>query len=61
MLCNGLTIPNFNPKIDNFFVMLHFTCTCIKLFTKSIQKNIAYFHHQGKYSVFVQVVLKGEN
>ena len=43
-------------KKDNFFVMLHFTCTCIKFFTKSIQiikKNIAYFHNQWKYSVFV--------
>ena len=37
MLCNGLTISNFNPKKDNFFVMLHFTCKCIKFFTKSIQ------------------------
>ena len=35
MLCKGFTIPNFNPKKDNFFVMLHFTC--IKFFTKSIQ------------------------
>ena len=48
MLCKGLPIPNFNQKKkkDNFFVMLHFTCTCIKFFTKSIQKNIAYFHNQ---------------
>ena len=46
MLCKGLPIPNFNPKKDNFFVMLHFTCTCIKFLTKSIQKNIAYFHNQ---------------
>ena len=46
MLCKGLTIPNFNSKKDNFFVMLHFTCTCIKFFTKGIQKNIAYFHNQ---------------
>ena len=61
MLCNGFTIPNFNPQKDNFFVMLHFTCTCIKFFTKSIKKNIAYFHNQWKYSVFVQVVLKGDN
>ena len=64
MLYNGFTIPNFNPKKDNFFVMLHFTCTCIKFFTKSIQiiqKNIAYFHIQRKYSVFVKVVLKGDN
>ena len=64
MLCKGFTIPNFNPKKDNFFVMLHFTCTCIKFFTKSIQiiqKNIAYFHTQRKYSVFVKVVLKGDN
>ena len=37
MLCKGFTIPNFNPKKDNFFVMLHFTGTCIKFFTKSIQ------------------------
>ena len=37
MLCKGFTIPNFNPKKDNFFVMLHFTCTCTKFFTKSIQ------------------------
>ena len=43
MLCKGLSIPNFNPKKDNFFVMLHFTCTCIKFFTKSIKKNNAYF------------------
>ena len=58
MLCKGFTIPNFNPKKDNFFVMLHFTCTCIKFFTKKVfkllkkqkqkkkQKNIAYFHNQ---------------
>ena len=56
MLCKGFTIPNFNPKNDNFFVMLHFTCTCIKFFTKSIQiikkkkkkkkKKIAYSHNQ---------------
>ena len=44
MLCKGVPIPNFNPKKDNFFVMLHITCT--KFFTKSIQKNIAYFHNQ---------------
>ena len=37
MLCKGFTIPNFNPKKDNFFVMLHFTCTCTKFFTKGIQ------------------------
>ena len=64
MLCNGFTIPNFNLKKDNFFVMLHFTRICIKFFTKSvhiIQKNIAYFHNQRKYSVFVKVVLKGDN
>ena len=50
MLCKGLTIPNFNPKKDNFFVMLHFTCTCIKFFTKSIKKKkkkpTAYIHNQ---------------
>ena len=39
MLCKGLPIPNFNPQKDNFFVMLHFTCTCIKFFTKSIKKK----------------------
>ena len=62
MLCKGFTIPNFNPKKDNFFVMLQFTC--IKFFTTIIQiirKNIAYFHNQLKYSVFVKVVLKGDN
>ena len=63
MLCKGLPIPNFNPKKDNFFVMLHFTCTCIKFFTKSIQKNIAYFHKSGKLSqdtpVLPQVVKLG--
>ena len=37
MLCKGFALPNFNPKKDNFFVMLHFTCTCTKSFTKSIQ------------------------
>ena len=41
MLCKGYTIPNFNPKKDNFFVMLHFTSTCIKFFTKSIQNKRA--------------------
>ena len=53
MLCKGFTAPNFNPKKDNFFVMLHFTCTCIKFFTKSIQiikkkkkKKNAYLHNQ---------------
>ena len=64
MLCKDFTIPNFNPKKDNFFLMLYFTCICIKFFTKSIQiiqKNIAYFHYQWKYSVFVKVVLKGDN
>ena len=61
MLCKGFSIPNFNLKKDNFFVMLHFTCTCIKFFTINIQKNIPYFHNQLKYSVFVKVVLKGDN
>ena len=64
MLCNGFTIPNFNPKKDNFFVMFHFTCTRMKFFTKSIQiiqKNVVYFHNQCKYSVFVKVVSKGDN
>ena len=64
MLCKGFTIPNFNLKEDNFFEMLHFTCTCKKFFTKSIQiiqKNTAYFHSQQKYSVFVKVVLKADN
>ena len=37
MLCKGFTIPNFYPKKDDFFVMLHVTCTCTKFFTKSIQ------------------------
>ena len=54
MLCKGLTIPNFNHKKDYFLVMLHFTCTCIKFFTKSIEKNIAYFH----ISESIQFLLK---
>ena len=37
MLYMGFTISNFNPKKDDWFVMLHFTCTCTKFFTKSIQ------------------------
>ena len=41
MLCEGFTIPNFNPKKDTFFVMLHFTCTCIKFLIKSIQNKRA--------------------
>ena len=32
-----------------------------KVFTKNIQKNIAYYHNQWKYSVFVKAVLKGDN
>ena len=40
MLCKGFTILNFNPKKDNFFVMLHFTCTCIKFYTKSMFKEV---------------------
>ena len=31
------------------------------LYKKYSKKNIAYFHNQWKYSVFVKVVLKGEN
>ena len=53
MLCKDFTIPNFNPKKDNFFKMLHFTCTFINFFTKSIQIIHA-------YSVFVKEVLKGD-
>ena len=54
MLCKGLPIPNFNPKKDNFFVMLHFTCTCIKFFTKSIQKTL----HTSIISESIQFLLK---
>ena len=56
MLCKGLTIPNFNPKKDNFFVMLHFTCTCIKLFTKSIKKKKTL--HISIISESIQFLLK---
>ena len=65
MLCKGFTIPNFNPKKDNFFVMLHFTCTCTKFFTKSIQIIQNTLHTSiisGSISFFfLEVVLKGDN
>ena len=32
-----------------------------KILYKKYSKNIAYFHNQWKYSVFVKVVLKGDN
>ena len=54
MLCKGLPIPNFNPKKDNFFVMLKFTCTCIKFLTKSIQKTL----HTSIISESIQFLLK---
>ena len=65
MLCKGFTLPNFNPKKDNFFVMLHFTCTCTKFFTKSIQ-TIQKKHCILPLSVkvfifFLKVVLKRDN
>ena len=50
MLCKGFTIPNFNPKKDNFFVMLHFTCTCIKFFTK-VFKLLKQEGHDGPVSL----------
>ena len=53
MLCKGLPIPNFNPKKDNF-VMLHFTCTCIKFFTKNIKKTL----HTSIISESIQFLLK---
>ena len=64
MLCKGFTIPNFNPKKDNFFVMLHFTCT--KFFTKSIQiikkkKKCILPQSVKVFSFFLKVVLKGDN
>ena len=40
MLCKGLPIPNFNPKKDNFFVMLHFTCTYINSLQKVFKKTL---------------------
>ena len=65
MLCNGFTKPNFNPKKDNFFVMLHFTCTCIKFFTKSIQiikkKTLHTSIISESIQFFLKVVLKGDN
>ena len=32
-----------------------------KKYLKKKKKNIAYFHNEWKYSVFVKVVLKGDN
>ena len=66
MLCKGFTLPNFNPKKDNFFVMLHFTCTCTKFFTKSIQiiKKKKPLHTSiisESIHFFFKVVLKGDN
>ena len=65
MLWKGFTIPNFNPKKDNFFVMLHFTCTCTKFFTKSIQiiqEKHCILSLSGKvFFFFLKVVLKGDN
>ena len=55
MLCKGFTIPNFNPKKDNFCVMLHFTC--IKFFTKSIQ-IIKKKLHTSIISESIQFLLK---
>ena len=55
MLCNGFTIPNFNPKKDNFFVMLHFTCTCIKFLQKVFKLFKKTLH------TFVKAVSKGDN
>ena len=62
MLCKGSPIPNFNPKKDNFFVMLHFTCTCIKFFTKSIKKKTLHTSIISESIQFLlKVVLKGDN
>ena len=68
MLCKGFTIPNFNPKKDNFLVMLHFIFTCIKFFTKSIQiikKKTLHTSIIGEriqfFFFFFKVVLKGDN
>ena len=65
MLCKGFTIPNFNPKKEDFFVMLHFTCTCTKFFTKSIQIIKKKTLHTSIISesiqfFFLKVVLKGD-
>ena len=66
MLCKGFTLPNFNPKKDNFFVMLHFTCTCTKFFTKSIEiikkkKTLHTSIISERNQFFFKVVLKGDN
>ena len=64
MLCKGFNIPNFNPKKDNLFVMLHFTCTCIKFFTKSIQIIQKTLHNSiisESIQFLFKVVLKGDN
>ena len=57
----GYILQNFNQKRR---FLCNVTHTCIKFFTKTIQiiqKNIAYFHNQGKYEVFGKKVLKGGN
>ena len=64
MLSKGFTIPNFNPKKDNFFVMSHFTCTCTKFFTKCIQiiqKTLHTSIISESIQFFLKVVLKGDN
>ena len=52
MLCKGLTKPNFNPKKDNFLVMLHFTC--IKFFTKSIKLEALERLYRSTGLIFLQ-------
>ena len=64
MLCKGFTIPNFNPKKDNFLVMLHFTGTCTKFFTKSIQiikKTLHTSIISESIHFFLKVVLNRDN
>ena len=65
MLRKGFTITNFNPKKDNFFVLLHFTCTCTKIFIKIFKflkkKTLHTSIISESFQFFLKVVLKGDN
>ena len=54
MLCKGLTIPNFNPKKRQFLCNVTFYMYMYEILYKKYSKI-------WKYSVFVKVVLKGDN
>ena len=62
MLCKGFTIPNFNPKKDNFFVMLHVHVQnslqkVFKLLKKTLHTSII----SESIQFLFKEVLKGDN